>query len=63
MQAGRLVGTHVAPSRKGGRPRFEYRIARVAKTPLRGHGSGGSGTGDSGDTDSNANPEDDWGSL
>jgi hypothetical protein len=63
VQAGRLVGTHVAPSRKGGRPRFEYRIARVAKTPAQRHGSGGSGTGDSGDVASNANPEDDWGSL
>ena len=63
--AGRAAGGHPRrqPSRKGGRPRFEYRIARVAETPLRGHGSGGSGTGDSGDTDSNANPEDDWGSL
>jgi hypothetical protein len=67
VEARRLVGVHVPPSRQGGRPRFEYRLARVAKTPAHPSASAGSGTGDSGDTGGDtsaaAAPEDEWGSL
>jgi hypothetical protein len=67
VEARRLVGVHVPPSRQGGRPRFEYQLARVAKSRAYPSASAGSGTGDSGDTGGDASaaaaPEDEWGSL
>lgn len=61
---GYLVGAHVAPSRKGGRPRFEYRLKGVTETPALTQQSGGSGSGDTGDAAGRDNkPAEDWGSL
>jgi hypothetical protein len=64
---GLLVGVHAAPSRKGGRPTFEYRVKGVSETPAQPGARAGSGTGDSGDTGGDASaaapPEDEWGSL
>lgn len=64
---GLLVGVHAAPSRKGGRPTFEYRVKGVSETPAQPGARAGSGTGDSGDTVGDASaaaaPEDEWGSL
>jgi hypothetical protein len=60
---GYLVGAHVAPSRKGGRPRFEYRLKSVTETPALTQQPGGSGSGDTGDNASSAKPAEDWGSL
>jgi hypothetical protein len=61
---GYLVGAHVAPSRKGGRPRFEYRLKSVTETPALAHQPGGSGSGDTGDAARHDNkPAEDWGSL
>ena len=63
IEAGRLVGIHVAPTLKGGRPRFEYRISRVTETTAPDHRTGGSGSGDTGDAAGSAKPAEEWGAL